>query len=335
MEKYLFSNCLGVFVFDESFSVIDRTELAEEDLDKLEHNAWIEKERHLIEKYSKNKLYFIGFKKEKQSGIILSQDPKKMSRILEYFAKSEFLNEMYAVILKRTKQKVKASTEKDLLIIQASDHIDELNKSISLLCRRLREWYELYNPEFSQSIDDHEKFVELIISKGRKELLKDIHLAEKDSMGADLDEKDIVPMLALAKQIYDLYALKAAQENYLQSLMDEAARNLNAIAGSLIGAKLIALAGSLKNMAEMPASTIQVLGAERALFRHLRNKSSKPPKYRVIMQHPLIANAKRQMHGKVSRALASKISIAVKMDYFGHGFIGDELRKNLEAKFHG
>ena len=106
------------------------------------------------------------------------------------------------------------------------------------------------------------------------------------------------------------------------------------IAGITIAAKLISHAGSMKRLVEMPASTIQVLGAEKALFRHMRNKRRNlPPKHGIIHEHQLIQKSNSKMHGKAARALADKLSIAVKIDYFKGKFIGDKLKKELVDKF--
>ena len=107
---------------------------------------------------------------------------------------------------------------------------------------------------------------------------------------------------------------------------------MTAITGVSIGAKLLEHAGSLKRLAEMPASTIQLLGAEKALFRHIKNKKNLCPKYGLLHEHPFITQSKKKSHGKIARALADKIAIAVKVDYFKGKFIGDKLRKELEKK---
>jgi len=226
--------------------------------------------------------------------------------------------------LAETKKKVKESVKFDNFILQAINNVDEINKAINNLAKRLREWYELYNPEFSRSIPDHEKFVELVVSE------KDIK--EAGSMGADLSKEDLEPILDLAKEISALYSLRRFQERYLEELMKEHCPNITAVAGAQIGARLIAIAGDLKRLVEFPASTVQLLGAEKALFRHMRT-GAKAPKHGVIHEHPLISKAKAKDKGKVARALADKISIAAKVDYFKGEFVGDKLRKELEERF--
>jgi len=226
--------------------------------------------------------------------------------------------------IKETKKKVKEAVNFDDFIVKGIGNIDEINKVINTLVKRLREWYELYNPEFSRKVFDHEEFISLIVSgKATK---------EKDSMGAELSEKDLEPIMGLAQEIDSLYKLKKRQEEYLEKLMEKNCPNINAIAGALIGARLIAIAGDLKRLVGFPASTVQLLGAEKALFRHMRT-GARAPKYGVIHEHPIIAKASKENKGKSARMLADKISIAAKIDYFKGEFIGDKLKKEVEDRF--
>jgi nucleolar protein 56 len=226
--------------------------------------------------------------------------------------------------IKETKKKVKESVKADNFIIQSIKNIDEIIKVSNILIKRLREWYELSNPEFSRSVRDHGKFIELILEKKDKK--------EKESMGADFSKEDMGPILKLASEINELYKLKQKQEDYLHELMQKTCPNLTAVAGYLIGAKLIALAGDLKKLVEFPSSTVQLLGAEKALFRHMRT-GAKSPRHGIIVNHPLISGSPQKEHGKRARALADKLSLAAKVDYFKGEFIGDKLKKKLEDKF--
>ena len=181
-------------------------------------------------------------------------------------------------------------------------------------------------------MQDHEKFVMEILKKDKDELLKEIKVSHEDSMGADLGQENLEPIKSLAHQIYDLYQLRKLQEGYISTLMDGLCPNIKTVCGALLAAKLIEHAGSLKRLSEMPASTVQILGAEKALFRHMRT-GAKPPRHGIIINHPLISKAPEKMHGKVARSLADKIAIAAKVDYFQGKFIGDKLKEELEKKF--
>jgi nucleolar protein 56 len=227
-------------------------------------------------------------------------------------------------LIKETKKKVKESTTEDILIVQSITHIDDLVRVSNIMAKDLREWYSYYNPEFSREIKEHEDFVKLILEKKDKKI--------KDSMGADLKKDDLEPLLDLTKKIEDIYKFKAQQEDYLKKIMKRSCSNISEVAGFLIGAKMIKLAGSLKRLAIMPSSTVQLLGAEQALFRHIKNKNSRCPKYGVLHGHDLVMKARKDEQGKAARILAGKISIAAKVDYMKGKFVGDKLLKEVEGK---
>ena len=308
---YLFSNILGIFIFDEQFNLVE--EISFKNLKDYENKG------NFIEKV-KNK--YENLKEPSE---------ENLKKILLYFKNNKFFNDFYDTNLQVTKSDVKNSVNNGVLIIQSINLAEELNKAINILVKRLREWYELYNPEFSRAIENHEKFVEAILEKEKSELLNELKISLSDSIGADFKQEDLEPIRSLAHQIYDLYQLRKIQMDYISTLMDEFCPNIKAVCGALVGAKLIEHAGSLKRLSEMPASTIQILGAEKALFRHMKT-GAKPPRHGIIVNHPLIAKAPDKMHGKIARALADKISIAAKVDYFQGKFIGDKLKEELEKK---
>ncbi|HDG64309.1 MAG TPA: C/D box methylation guide ribonucleoprotein complex aNOP56 subunit, partial [Thermococcus sp.] len=125
--------------------------------------------------------------------------------------------------------------------------------------------------------------------------------------------------------------LRSEIEDYIDRAMDDVAPNLKGLVGAKLAARLISLAGGLKELAMMPASTIQVLGAEKALFRHLRS-GAKPPKHGVIYQYPAINKSPWWQRGKIARALAGKLAIATRVDYFSGEYIAEELKKEIEAR---
>lgn len=228
------------------------------------------------------------------------------------------------------REKLKAAVTEDWLIVQASTGLDELDKATNLLVKRLREWYELYNPEFSHATEDHYRFVSLILTRKKEDLLREIKV--KDTMGAELPKQDLDAIFNLAKHIKSLYDLSKEQEIYLESLMKKVAPNISAAAGVLIGAKLISLAGSLERLSKFPASTIQLLGAEKALFRHLRNRANNPPKFGILHESALVSKVKPKNKGKMARALGDKVSIAAKVDFFKGKFIGNKLAEQLDKR---
>ncbi len=239
--------------------------------------------------------------------------------------------ELRKKLIAETRKKIKESVSEDNMIVQSVSSIEEADRAANMLARRLREWYSFYCPEFSDSIASHEKFAELIQKKTKNELLKEKGIAPAHSMGADMPKQDTDAMMELAKALDYLYKLKEKQAGYLEKKMKNYCPNITAITGSLIGAKLLAIAGSLEKLSRYPSSTIQMLGAEKALFRHLMT-GAKVPKYGILHEHPLISQAKKTEHGRIARLLADKISIAAKVDFFKGKFVGDKLMEEIKRK---
>jgi len=240
------------------------------------------------------------------------------------------LSELRKKNLELAKKRVRESVNPNLFIINAINNIEELQRITNTLTKRLREWYSVYFPELDKKIKDNEAFVKLVLKAEKKALLKELII--KDAMGYDLDKKDLEAILSLARIISALAKETRFLEDYLETIMKAYCPNLTKIAGALISAKLLRGAGGLKKLAMMRSSTIQLLGAEKALFRHIRT-GAKPPKYGYIMQHQLVQKAKKADKGRAARALADKIFIAVRIDYFKGEYVADKLLKELEVRF--
>ncbi|TFF92699.1 C/D box methylation guide ribonucleoprotein complex aNOP56 subunit [Candidatus Thorarchaeota archaeon] len=238
-----------------------------------------------------------------------------------------------------------AIEERDLLVKNAVDAVDEIDKSINVLIMRLREWYSLHHPALSQIIEDQEQFAGVLgrcCGKGKmtKECLVEAGLSEDEmekimnslgEIGAPLKDSDLTVMQDLARAIGQLYQRRADLEEYVGNLMKEVAPNMSVLAGPLVGARLISTAGSLKELARKPSSTIQVFGAERALFRSIKTGAA-PPKHGIIYRVPEINTAPYWIRGKVARALAGKLSIASRIDAYSDKDMGEKLREDFLAR---
>ncbi len=267
---------------------------------------------------------------KKPSSELRSVPKEKITPVLALFKDKKYFPEFYQKNLELTRQAIKESVSPDNFIIQAIANINELDKTSNLLTKRLREWYGLYFPELEQKISSPEKLVELILTKERKDLLKELKI--KETMGADLEKVHLQEILELAKDIQELQNLRKKHETYLEKVMSKYCPNILELAGITLGAKLLELGKSLKHLALLPASTIQLLGAEKALFRHIKT-GSRSPKYGILFQHPLVQNAKKEDKGKAARMLADKLSLSARLDYFKGEFKAKEYRKELEKKF--
>ncbi|MEM3579126.1 MAG: C/D box methylation guide ribonucleoprotein complex aNOP56 subunit [Candidatus Bathyarchaeia archaeon] len=259
----------------------------------------------------------------------------------------EFQRWMHSVSVEIAKLKVKGAVEKrDLLVAQAIQTLDDLDKTINLFMSRVREWYGVHFPELDRFLEKHETYARLVVNIGNREdftaeklekeglpkqKAEQIANAAKSSMGADMAETDLAQIQALSRTVLGLYMLREDMEKYIDIVMEEVAPNIKALTGALLGARLIALAGGLTNLAKMPASTLQVLGAEKALFRSLKT-GTRPPKHGVIFQHPYLHDAKKWQRGKIARALAGKLAIAARTDVFGGRYIGEELKADFEKR---
>ncbi|WP_297488844.1 C/D box methylation guide ribonucleoprotein complex aNOP56 subunit [Thermococcus sp.] len=265
----------------------------------------------------------------------------------EEFLGENWFGEYYRIGVSLTRLRIQEqSGARDKMIIQAIEALDDIDKVTNLLVSRLREWYGLHFPELDELLPKHEQYVTFVAEIGARENLtpeklrslgfpeakaeKILKAAEK-SMGAELGRFDSEIIRKLAGEIIDLYRLRGEIEDYLENAMAEVAPNLKALVGAKLGARLLSLSGGLRELAMMPASTIQVLGAEKALFRHLRS-GAKPPKHGVIFQYPAINRSPWWQRGKIARALAGKLAIAARVDYFSGEYIGEELKKELEAR---
>ena len=233
----------------------------------------------------------------------------------------------------------------DIQIMQVIETIDYTKKSINLFSSKLKEWYGLHFPELTDKIiDDNIRLAKMVSLLGHrrnftlKRLLENIELDEKqariyselakNSMGSELN---LNYTQELAKQILSLEDFRTKLEEYLEKLMDKFAPNIKTLVGPLVGAKLIEKAGGLKRLAFMPASRIQLLGAEKALFRFLRS-GGKLPKHGRIFQWNRIRGSKPWLRGKISRLIAGKIGICAKVDFFGGEVIADDLILEIEEK---
>jgi len=259
----------------------------------------------------------------------------------------DFVNWLYSMEVEYTRRKLRrVAAKRDMLAVQAIRAIDDIDKTINLFATRIREWYGVHFPELDELVKEHEDYIRIVAEIGHRdnitvESLKKIGFSEAkaskivevaaSSVGADLSEHDAEAIRTLARIVLDLYQLRRTLTSYLGDVMSEVAPNITALVGPLLGARLLSLAGGLEKMAMLPASTIQVLGAEKALFRALRT-GGRPPKHGVIFQYPEIHRSPKWQRGKIARALAAKLAIAAKIDAFTGRFLGDKLREELEAR---
>ncbi|KAK9058713.1 hypothetical protein SSX86_023555 [Deinandra increscens subsp. villosa] len=248
-----------------------------------------------------------------------------------------------------SRYKLKFSPDKvDTMIIQAIGLLDDLDKELNTYAMRVREWYGWHFPELAKIVQDNILYAKAVKLMGYRTnaakldfseiLSEDIEAELKEaavvSMGTEVSDLDLVNIKDLCDQVLSLSEYRAQLYDYLKSRMNTIAPNLTAIVGELVGARLIAHGGSLLNLAKQPGSTVQILGAEKALFRALKTKHA-TPKYGLIYHASLIGQAAPKHKGKISRSLAAKTALAIRYDALGDtqdNSMGMENRLKLEAR---
>lgn len=222
-----------------------------------------------------------------------------------------------------------SSFSSDRLAVQAIGAIDELDRSFNTLAMRLREWYGFYFPELVQKLQDNEQFVAYVYGELYRKPVKGIDV--EASIGADLDKKDLEEMQAFAHSIETMLKQRKRLEGYVEACMAEIMPNTAGIIGGMAAARLLSIAGSLEKLAKFPSSTIQILGAEKALFRHIVS-GGKSPKYGILFQTSYIQQAPQERKGKMARLLASKLSMAMKVDFYKGEPVGERYKKELDGE---
>merc|ERR1712045_843438 len=256
----------------------------------------------------------------------------------------------------------------DNMIIQAIALIDQLDKNINTFAMRVREWYGYHFPELVRIVNENYYYCKLIKLIGRRENLlqamqeqedqededaeapelikkmeeilmdstkvQSIQDAARKSVGMEISDIDLINVDHFSNQVVQLVEYRKELQEYLRSKMKNVAPNLAALIGDVVGARLISHAGSITNLAKYPASTVQILGAEKALFRALKKKGN-TPKYGLIFHSPFIGRAAQKNKGRISRFLANKCSLASRIDCFSDEsstVFGEKLKDQVEER---
>jgi len=252
------------------------------------------------------------------------------------------------LIRKARKQVQVRYSEKDVHIIRAVSVLNDLDSAFNLLAENVIEWYGAHFPEMHSLVSSNEAFLKIVkeigerkgitakaLSKalGETEKGKAVEEKAKKSMGSAIPKNALDELRKLAGNALALREERKELQAFLEKEMEKLAPNFSKVAGPILGARLMAQASGLKQLALMPSSTVQLLGAEKALFRHLKNKKSRGPKYGLIYGHLLVKMVPGKHKGKVARSLAGKIVLAARADYFGNKKdIAKEMTAGLEKR---
>lgn len=248
-----------------------------------------------------------------------------------------------------SRYKLKFSPDKiDTMIVQAQNLLDDLDKELNNYMMRVREWYGWHFPELGKILTDNVAYVKVIKLVGTRDNMTDTDLSDilmeeleqkvkeaaEISMGTEISEEDIMNIQSLCDEIISINEYRTHLSDYLKARMTAMAPNLTVLVGETVGARLIAHAGSLVNLAKHPASTVQILGSEKALFRALKTKKD-TPKYGLIYHAAMVGSASIKNKGRISRSLAAKASLATRVDAFGDDVtmqLGIDHRAKLETR---
>jgi nucleolar protein 56 len=251
----------------------------------------------------------------------------------------------FAISLSSSRVK-EASERLDLHIIQSINALDELDKIINTVGARLREWYGLHFPELDNLIQSLIAYAEIVSRAGLRqnitaEILQGAGMQDKKvevildaarrSKGGDMTPENLAIVKRLADQVISQSDLRRVLADHVEVAMETVAPNVKELLTVTVGARIIAKAGSLARLATLPASTIQVLGAEKALFRALKT-GARPPKHGLLFQHPLVHSAPKWQRGKIARAVASKVAIAARIDYYRHAGKDTTIQDRLNTR---
>jgi RNA processing factor Prp31 len=311
MASFMFTSSLGVFVFDSAGKLFKSRLFSKAESGKyeaeLKAGKWIPPELELIGEVE----IFLGFKEAKK-GVKLSQDITKLQIATNELATAKLIQANRLI----STQSFAGSYSEDVVIIQLVRTHDEIEHVLNMLVMRVRDFAKLFSPAAA---------AESIGPEGLSRLLS----GQGEAFGYAIPKEHVAVFAKLASKLKVLVQQQVELEGHLEATMKHICPNILGLAGTLIGARLIGLAGSLARLARMPYSTLQLLGAEKAMFRHVR-KGSKTPKHGIIFSHPAVSGAKAR--GKAARMLAERLTKAARLDYFHGPDMSAALAEDLERR---
>ncbi len=370
MKIYLTISLIGPFILDDDGNIINTRDfkldpkLVAKKLSAIDSGKGPKELDEILKEHKKDDIVVTdsklnrilssqGFKviSEFQNPIIRNFHKEIITHIQNmgiFKTEKDYLKFLRETSIALTRERVRAAAEKrDRLIVHAIETIDDTDKTTNLFANRLREFYGMHFPELVDAIENHNTFAIIVSKTGdkmnidKKLLVDEIKLPDKKaetllasretSMGSDLLEQDMIIIKEQAKTLVNLFKRRQALEKWMEEAMTTVAPNICGVVSPLLGARLISLAGSLKGLALCASSKIQILGAEKALYRTIKT-GAPPPKHGIIYQDPRLNQAKWWLRGKIARVLSGRLSIAARMDYFEADDKSKDLAKELSKK---
>lgn len=233
--------------------------------------------------------------------------------------------------IERMREKLRSSESRDRLMIKAVNMLDQLNNDINAEMERFRDWYSIHFPELERELGN-EDLVKILSKNVNRDDLDAFESMASESTGAEIAGADEEILQKSAEELHSRYEYRKDLERYIEKSAREEITNLSTLLGPLLATRLMSLAGGLEELARKPASTVQMLGAEKALFRYLRGEGT-PPKHGIIFQHQFVNSLPEDKRGNMARFMANKAVMAARLDNYGDKDRGEELLEECREKF--
>ncbi len=326
----LVTKWFGSFLVDEkSGRILDKrlmpkdVSIAAEKLAQMQRGGILEEERELVANVDKPS---VSDRRQSELGRPMMFD-SSFIKAQDYGYDDAFMHE---VMIGLGKLRTSEPVPRDRNLVQAIRSLDDQISTINLYSERLHEWYGMHFPELADYAHD-KRYAELVARYGDRDAVMEELGIDIESIGADMDDEDMRAIMDLADTLDRLYEDEDRTEAYIQGIVEETCPNMCSMLGGPLAARMVSLAGGLERLASLPSSTVQLLGAEKAMFRSMRT-GKRGPKHGIIYQHPDVHRAPYWQRGKIARALAGKVLIAAKIDQYHGEFAGDRLNAELKTR---
>lgn len=242
------------------------------------------------------------------------------------------MNDVRDKALEKAREKLKESADRDRLMVKAVNFLDETQNNLEQETQRFRDWYQLHFPELTEEISDDEHLIKILSKNVERNNVNGFESLAENSTGMPLTDEDIEILEDSLTLLEKKMERRKRLENYIETVAEEEMPNLSTVLGTLLAARIVSEAGGLEELAKKPASTVQMLGAEKALFRYLHGKGT-PPKHGILFQHNFVNSLPENKRGKMARFLANKAVMAARIDNYGDKQKGEELRQECLERF--
>lgn len=344
MKAFITTTSFGFIATDEEFCIVDKFLFEEKQVEILQEigqkrlvvgevdliNRLSGKYDEIIIETNKSRLVYSDLDAFDKIIVEKTTDHGKYIRgnlddVILSFLDVDITGNLNSVFNDIASEKIRESVKtNDVMIVETINSLEEIEDTSGKLIERLREWCTPYLPELDK-LHNHELYAKIIATYTSREsiiesgVLDNTHISLSSDYTVDISESDLGIIKSFAGSVYSLYETRNDLENFVDSKIKEIAPNMYDVAGANLAAKLIAHTNGLENLAKLPSSTVQIIGAEKAIFRHLKTGEN-PPKHGLIFQHPSIRGSNWWVRGKLARTVASKITIAARKDAFSNDY---------------